>query len=182
MAIITLRIPKGSPLTNQEADSNFSNINTELGTVNSNVGPVSSLNTTVKSNIVSAINEIYLRATTSANITGGNIIGVANIASSDNVYATNYFIGNGSLLTGIVVDSTRIASGNTDLSIPGANGILICNVAGNTMFTVSSVDALANLYITGNLFALTVKTTSLQDSVGRTLRILDESNVVLWGG
>lgn len=182
MAIITLRIPKGSPLTNQEADSNFSNINTELGTVNSNVGPVSLLDTTVKSNIVFAVNEIYLRATTSANITGGNITGVANIASSDNVYAANYFIGNGSLLTGIVVDSTRIASGNTDLSIPGANGNFICNVAGNTMFTLSSIDAFANLHINGNIFASTVKTTSLQDSVGRTLRILDESNVVLWGG
>lgn len=182
MAIITLRIPKGSPLTNQEADSNFSNINTELGIVNSNVGSVASLTTTIKSNVVHAINEVLTKATTSVSITGGNIIGVSNIASLSNVYATDYFIGNGSLLTGIVVDSTRISSGNTDLTIPGANGNFIANISGNTMFVLSQTDGLANLYLYGNIFATTVKTSSLQDSVGRTLRILDESNVVIWGG
>lgn len=32
MATLTLRNVKGSPLTNQEADDNLSNLNTELGT------------------------------------------------------------------------------------------------------------------------------------------------------
>jgi hypothetical protein len=31
MATITLRLVKGTPLTNAEVDDNFSNINTELG-------------------------------------------------------------------------------------------------------------------------------------------------------
>jgi len=32
MATLTLRIPKGSPLTNQEVDDNFSNLNTDIAT------------------------------------------------------------------------------------------------------------------------------------------------------
>jgi hypothetical protein len=51
MATLVLRAVKGSPLTNQEVDGNFSNIL-------SDVGVVSALSTTAKSNIVAAVNEI----------------------------------------------------------------------------------------------------------------------------
>lgn len=57
MATLVLRAVKGSPLTNQEVDGNFSNIL-------SDVGVVSALTTTAKSNIVAAVNEIVLTSPT----------------------------------------------------------------------------------------------------------------------
>ena len=58
MAILTLRLVKGTPLTNAEVDNNFSNINSEVSVVSSNVGALSSLTTNTKSNVVSAVNEV----------------------------------------------------------------------------------------------------------------------------
>ena len=65
MAIITLRqsnaLPhvgatvKGTPLTNDEVDNNFANINISIGSLDD-------LDTTATSNIVVAINEVSARA------------------------------------------------------------------------------------------------------------------------
>lgn len=64
MATLVLRTVIGTPLTNQQVDDNFSNINSEVGvvfnranTINSNVGVLSNLTTTEKSNLVAAMNE-----------------------------------------------------------------------------------------------------------------------------
>jgi hypothetical protein len=110
MAILTLRLVKGTPLTNQEVDDNFSNLNSD-------------------------INTLYAQVSTSANITGGNIIGLANLASSGNVYG-NYFLGNGSLLTGISVDSPRILFGNTAVVIVGNNGAISANINNTSVMTI----------------------------------------------
>ena len=59
MATLVLRTVKGSPLTNAEVDGNFSNINSE-------VGVVSSLSTTAKSNLVAAVNEVNAGVTSTA--------------------------------------------------------------------------------------------------------------------
>jgi hypothetical protein len=68
MAILTLRLVKGTPLTNAEVDNNFSNINSEVGVVSSNVGVLSNLTTNTKSNVVSAVNEIK------ASVSGSSIV------------------------------------------------------------------------------------------------------------
>lgn len=57
MATLVLRTAKGSPLTNQEVDGNFSNILAD-------VGVITNLTTTTKANVVSAINEIIAKAPT----------------------------------------------------------------------------------------------------------------------
>ena len=73
-ATLTLRTVKGTPLTNLEVDNNFSNLNAFGDVVSANVGVLSNLLTTNKSNIVSAINEIesgnlrQFAATTSADL------------------------------------------------------------------------------------------------------------------
>lgn len=59
MATLVLRTVKGSPLTNAEVDGNFSNINSE-------VGVVANLNTTLKSNLVAAVNEVQSGVTSTA--------------------------------------------------------------------------------------------------------------------
>ena len=63
-ASLILRTVKGTPLTNLEVDNNFSNLNTFGDVVSSNVGVLSSLTTTNKSNIVFAINELVTSNTT----------------------------------------------------------------------------------------------------------------------
>lgn len=63
MATLVLRTVKGTPLTNAEVDGNFSNINSEVGVVNSNVGILSQLTTSATSNLVSAINEVQAELT-----------------------------------------------------------------------------------------------------------------------
>jgi len=204
MANLTLRLVKGSPLTNAEVDGNFSNVNSEITALTSNVGIVSNLNTTNKSNLVAAINEIASESTSNVSITGGNISGVlsisavntvtaniitANVAvNGPNIYSTGnvtgtYFLGNGSLLTGISVDSTRIISGNSTFYVTSSSGSIFGNVSGSTVITIDKDGAsTANIQVLGNLTSTVVKTSDLQDSSGRTLRILDESNVVIWGG
>jgi hypothetical protein len=57
MATLVLRTAKGSPLTNQEVDGNFSNILAD-------VGVITNLTTTTKANVVSAINEIIAKSPT----------------------------------------------------------------------------------------------------------------------
>jgi len=113
MATLVLRTVKGTPLTNSEVDGNFSNINSEVGTVfntantiNSNVGVLSNLTTTEKSNLVAAINEIATESSSSVAITGGSIANVtlsnvtvtgqgisgittANVTELTNLYFTN---------------------------------------------------------------------------------------------
>lgn len=102
MATLVLRTVKGSPLTNAEVDGNFSNINTEVGVVDSNVGVLSNLTTTAKSNLVAAINEVAAESTSSVNITGGAIA---------NVTASNVSITSGNISGTVITNSTF--QGNT---------------------------------------------------------------------
>lgn len=115
-ATLVLRTVKGTPLTNQELDSNFSNLNSYSITINANVGVLAGLTTTAKSNLVVAVNELKtslsaialdsIANTTSrvfvngaagnviANVAGtkmvdiGNTNGNANIVVSGNIVAT----------------------------------------------------------------------------------------------
>lgn len=57
-ATLVLRTVKGTPLTNLEVDNNFSNLNIFGDVVSSNIGVLTNLTTTQKSNVVSAVNEI----------------------------------------------------------------------------------------------------------------------------
>ena len=51
MATLVLRNVKGTPLTNTEVDGNFSNLYSDIGIV-------TNLTTTAKSNLVVALNEV----------------------------------------------------------------------------------------------------------------------------
>lgn len=127
MAILVLRTVKGSPLTNLEVDNNFSNLLIDIGVI-------SNLTTTAKSNLVAAINELQ---------TGVSILSVA-----------------------------RIANANSIVSIPVANGPIYANV--NTINAVTITQDFgsnANIRLSGRVI----------DNNGNVLRILDESNNVIWG-
>lgn len=165
MAILTLRTVKGTPLTNQEVDDNFSNLNLDIGVT-------SNLSTTEKSNLVAAINEVYGGGFANVNITGGTITGLANLASDGNVFG-NYFLGNGSLLSGISVDSTRILSGNSAVVIVEPDGNILMNVASATKVTADG----EGLLVSGNVRF----TGQIKDDSGNVLVIQDEGGNVIWG-
>lgn len=102
MAILTLRLVKGTPLTNLEVDNNFSNLNSDISLTNANAGVLSQLTTFNKSNLVAAINEIASESTSNVTITGGtaNNISMNNITLSHATLATNI------ILTGNITNST----------------------------------------------------------------------------
>ena len=70
--------------------------------------------TTVYGNLV--VNT-YITAT--GNVTGGNVLTVGNVSATGNVTG-NYFVGNGSQLTGLAV--TQLANGNSNININSSGG------------------------------------------------------------
>ena len=126
--------------------------NTVNATGNITAGNVNSLN------IVSAVTVNATTIEASGNLAGGN----ANIGNG--VYAltgtfggnvsANYFIGNGSQLTGI--DATQISSGNSNIKISTANGNATVNIGGTAnvvVFTTNSVEVSGAVNATGNVLA-----------------------------
>jgi hypothetical protein len=130
MAILTLRLVKGTPLTNLEVDNNFSNLLSDINSIEANSGVLSQLTTFNKSNLVSAINEIASESTSNVTITGGTISGVSissvsltsNISLRGNIsdsFGSNVTISN-STLTGITLLSSvftgNVISSNVEIS------------------------------------------------------------------
>jgi hypothetical protein len=72
---------------------------------------------------------------------------------SGNVTA-NYYLGNGSLLTGIITSVSNISNGNSNLNIPTANGNITLSVSGNAnVLTVTGNALFRNSYnITGFVY------------------------------
>jgi filamentous hemagglutinin len=76
---------------------------------------------------------------------------LANLSATGNVTG-NFFLGNGSQLTGILTTVSNVTNGTSGVFIPSLNGNVIINVGGTTISTVSSSVGLA---ITGNVNATT---------------------------
>ena len=72
---------KGSPLTNAEVDNNFANLNVVINTEVANSGPVTSLTTNFKGNLVFALNELRSNLTSSAGLASliGDETGTGNV-------------------------------------------------------------------------------------------------------
>jgi hypothetical protein len=71
-----------------------------------------------------------------ANVKAGNVLTNGQISAAGNVTG-NYFIGNGSQLTGITVTSNTISNGNSNVSIPSANGNISLYTNGQDTVEVS---------------------------------------------
>jgi hypothetical protein len=80
------------------------------------------------------------------NVTGGNLITAGLISATGNITG-NFFLGNGSQLTGI--DATSIQNGTSSVAVINENGNIRTNVAGTTIATVSS----SGLLVTGSIEA-----------------------------
>ena len=75
-------------------------------------------------------------ANITGNVTGGNLLTAGLISATGNVIG-NYFIGNGSQLTGISVSSNSISNGTSNVVIAAANGNINLYVAGQDTVEVS---------------------------------------------
>ena len=127
-ATLTLRVPTGAPLTNQQVDNNFTALNTWGNTINSNVGVLSNLTTSSTSNVVDAINTIksgnlsIFASTTSVQL--ANII-------SDETGSGNLVFATSPSLTTPNIGTPGYASLTNATGLPVATGIsgLAANVA-----------------------------------------------------
>ena len=129
MATITLRqanvvsstggTVKGSPLTNAEVDNNFANLNVIANNLDTNTGPVSSLTTNFKGNLVFALNELRGNLTTSA--------GLASLLSDESG-------------TSVVVFSNSPSLTGTPQSVTAANATSNSMVA-TTQFVNNQIQA-----------------------------------------
>lgn len=140
MATLVLRTVKGSPLTNAEVDGNFSNINSEVGLVDSNVGVLSNLTTSAKGNLVAAINEIASESSSNVTITAGNI---SNVSISGTVITNSTWNGNTITVayggTGnTTFTSGALLKGNGTGAIQNASAADIVGQIGSTAVQVAS--------------------------------------------
>ncbi len=81
----------------------------------------------------------------SANLTFDNSTQVLAVGGNVDI-GTNYFLGNGALLTGI--DTSLIANGNSSVSIPAADGNIELTSDGNLVVNVTSTGANIDGYLT----------------------------------
>jgi hypothetical protein len=109
----------------------------------------------------------------SANITGGNILTGGLISATGNI-AGNYFIGNGSALTGITVaPGSQIVNGTSNVTVASGANVTV-GVAGTTVATFAStgeyiagiVSASGNIVSTANVTGGNLLTGGLISSTG----------------
>jgi len=102
----------------------------------------------------------------------GNLVIDGSIIATANIVA-NYFIGNGSLLTGINVDTTRIINGNSNIQAY-ANGNIAVTVSGvgntavfasNLLSINTDVSVDGNLTVNGNVKYINVTNLNVQDPI-----------------
>ena len=95
------------------------------------------------------------------NIAGGNVNITSGVYSATGNFtgnvSANYFIGNGSQLTGI--DATQIQFGNSNVKVSEANGNITVSVTGVSnvvVFTPTSVEITGEINASGNVLAANV--------------------------
>ncbi len=117
-------------------------------------------------NITATIMLVSTLLSVSGNIQAGNLLTVGAISATGNSTA-NYFIGNGSLLTGIAV--TRIANGTSDVSIPVASGNTIISIGGTpnvAVYAATGEYVTGVISATGNIRGANINTAGLISSTG----------------
>jgi hypothetical protein len=138
MATITLRLGKGSPLTNSEVDDNFSNLNTELGTK-------------ANSSALAAYLTTATAASTYLPLSGGTTTGTTILANAFRFYSggTDGSTAYGDFRTNPVTGNTILSAKTGSLYFNydhGTGGVVFSNGAQGT---VGNVDASGNANFVG---------------------------------
>ena len=102
------------------------------------VGLVSAAGNVIGGNVIAGANVQAANINASNSLSGGNILTVGQISATGNVTG-NFFMGNGSLLTGLNVGaSNSIANGTTNINIPVSSGNIAMSVQGQSNTVVIS--------------------------------------------
>jgi hypothetical protein len=118
---------------------------------------------------------------TSGNANVGNL-GTAGLITATGNITGNYILGNGSQLTGIV--PSVLSNGNSNVSIPAANGNVNISVAGQAnrlVVTGTGANITGTLRVSGNANVGNLGTTNLSVTGDSTLAGVDAIDVALIG-
>jgi hypothetical protein len=135
-----------SAVGNVTADSglftNIVNVASHTGAVISVTGNVTA-NNGMFTTIVNTASHTGSVVSVSGNVTGGNVLTGGLISATGNVTG-NYFIGNGSELTGISVGiPTQIASGSSNVSVVSSGGNVTVGINGYSNVAVFGTNTLS---------------------------------------
>ena len=134
------------------------NIGAATGTSLSTTGTITGGNLAAGSGTIS----------TSGNVTGGNILTGGLISATGNV-AGNYFIGNGSALTGLIASVSNISSGTSNVTVVSSGGNVTVGVGGTgnvVVFATTGEYVTGLLSVTGNVTTGNVLTGGLISATG----------------
>ena len=99
--------------------------------------------------------KIVVGAGTGGNLSGANVIFATTLSATGNVYG-NYFIGNGSALTGIITstNSFPLTSGTSNIAaaVSGNIGITVGGAANVMTITNTGVLIVGDISVTGNVY------------------------------
>jgi len=114
--------------------------------------------------------------TITGNTTSGNVLTGGLISATGNI-AGNYFIGNGSQLTGLSVGTNKISNGNSYANIASADGNVVINSNGNswTFDTVGKTTFPGNLTVVPNDVTDPYAGTSIQQINGSLNTIVNDT-------
>jgi hypothetical protein len=97
-----------------------------------------------------------------ANITGGNILTGGRVSATGNVTG-NYFLGNGSQLTGVSTTSSNINNGTSNVTVVSSGGNITVGVGGTAnvaVFATTGEYVTGIVSATGNVIANIINSTS----------------------
>jgi hypothetical protein len=97
------------------------------------------------------------------NTATANTANTVAVRDTNGNLSANFFIGNGSQLTGIITSVSNVSNGNSNLNIPAANGNINLSVAGNAnvlIVTGTGANITGTANVTGNLSAGNITTGS----------------------
>jgi hypothetical protein len=104
-------------------------------------------------NVTAAANVSGGNVAAVANVSGGNIIASGQVSATGNITG-NYFIGNGSQLTGILSNSNQIVNGTSNVKIAAANSNITMSVNGFSdvvIVTGTGANIAGYAEVTGNI-------------------------------
>jgi len=141
MALLTLRSVKGTPLTNNEVDTNFTNLNTDIGSIQSSISTINSDISAIESQIGVNISE------TIADVVGGMVS-----SNSESGITVTYQDGDNTLDFDVA---------DWSLTIDGdASGTATITNLGNTTLTLDITTITGDVVVGGDVSAANFNSTS----------------------
>jgi len=117
---------------------------------------------------------------TGANIISGNTFNAVTVSATGNVTG-NFFIGNGSQLTGIITSVSNVVNGASNLNIAAANAnvtISVSTVGNVAVFTPTGISVLGTVNANGNITGGNLLTSGFVSSTGN---IISTANIIQSG-